>query len=87
MSLVLSDFLIKKNSSLSFLMGVFKDSRETFIYLFKFLEMLFFLLLSNLGLSIYYFLRNDSYNHFSQQPHNKLTWLVIFYYQLVVWLL
>jgi hypothetical protein len=25
-------------------------------------------------------LRNDSYTHFSQQPHNKLTWLIIFYY-------
>jgi hypothetical protein len=25
-------------------------------------------------------MRNDSYIHFSQQPHNKLTWLVIFYY-------
>jgi hypothetical protein len=24
--------------------------------------------------------RNDPYTHFSQQPHNKLTWLVIFYY-------
>jgi hypothetical protein len=24
--------------------------------------------------------RNDSYTHFSQQSHNKLTWLVIFYY-------
>jgi hypothetical protein len=24
--------------------------------------------------------RNDSYTHFSQQPYNKLTWLVIFYY-------
>jgi len=24
--------------------------------------------------------RNDSYTHFSQQPHNKLTWLVIFYF-------
>jgi hypothetical protein len=26
------------------------------------------------------YMRNDSYTHFSQQPHNKLTWLVIFYY-------
>jgi hypothetical protein len=25
-------------------------------------------------------MRNDPYTHFSQQPHNKLTWLVIFYY-------
>jgi hypothetical protein len=25
-------------------------------------------------------LRNDPYTHFSQQPYNKLTWLVIFYY-------
>jgi hypothetical protein len=25
-------------------------------------------------------LRNDLYTHFSQQPHNKLMWLVIFYY-------
>jgi hypothetical protein len=24
--------------------------------------------------------RNDPYTHFSQQPHNKLTWRVIFYY-------
>jgi hypothetical protein len=24
--------------------------------------------------------RNDPYTHFSQQPHNKLTWLVVFYY-------
>jgi hypothetical protein len=24
--------------------------------------------------------RNDFYTHFSQQPHNKLMWLVIFYY-------
>jgi hypothetical protein len=24
--------------------------------------------------------RNGSYTHFSQQPHNKLMWLVIFYY-------
>jgi F0F1-type ATP synthase membrane subunit a len=24
--------------------------------------------------------RNDSYTNFSQQSHNKLTWLVIFYY-------
>jgi hypothetical protein len=24
--------------------------------------------------------RNDPYTHFSQQPHNKLMWLVIFYY-------
>jgi hypothetical protein len=24
--------------------------------------------------------RNDPYTHFSQQSHNKLTWLVIFYY-------
>jgi hypothetical protein len=27
-----------------------------------------------------YPLKNDPYTHFSQQPHNKLTWLVIFYY-------
>jgi hypothetical protein len=25
-------------------------------------------------------LKNDLYTHFSQQPHNKLMWLVIFYY-------
>jgi hypothetical protein len=25
-------------------------------------------------------MRNDPYTHFSQQPHNKLTWLVIFYF-------
>jgi hypothetical protein len=25
-------------------------------------------------------LRNDPYTHFSQQLHNKLMWLVIFYY-------
>jgi hypothetical protein len=25
-------------------------------------------------------LRNDPYTHFSQQPYNKLTWLVIFYF-------
>jgi hypothetical protein len=25
-------------------------------------------------------MRNDPYTHFSQQLHNKLTWLVIFYY-------
>jgi hypothetical protein len=25
-------------------------------------------------------MRNDPYTHFSQQPYNKLTWLVIFYY-------
>jgi hypothetical protein len=24
-------------------------------------------------------MRNDPYTHFSQQLHNKLTWLVIFY--------
>jgi hypothetical protein len=24
--------------------------------------------------------RNDPYTHFSQQPHNKLTWLIIFCY-------
>jgi hypothetical protein len=29
---------------------------------------------------MFFFLRNDSYTHFSQQPHNKLTWLLIFYY-------
>jgi hypothetical protein len=27
-----------------------------------------------------YFMRNDPYTHFSQQSHNKLTWLIIFYY-------
>jgi hypothetical protein len=26
------------------------------------------------------FRRNDPYTHFSQQLHNKLTWLIIFYY-------
>jgi hypothetical protein len=26
-------------------------------------------------------MRNDPYTHFSQQLHNKLTWLVIFYYK------
>jgi hypothetical protein len=25
-------------------------------------------------------LRNDPYTYFSQQFHNKLTWLVVFYY-------
>jgi hypothetical protein len=25
-------------------------------------------------------MRNDPYTHFSQQPHNKLTWLLVFYY-------
>jgi len=25
-------------------------------------------------------MRDDPYTYFSQQPHNKLTWLVIFYY-------
>jgi hypothetical protein len=25
-------------------------------------------------------MRNDPYTHFSQQPHNKLTWLIVFYY-------
>jgi hypothetical protein len=25
-------------------------------------------------------MRNDPYTHFSQQPHNKLMWLIIFYY-------
>jgi hypothetical protein len=25
--------------------------------------------------------RNDPYTHFSQQPHNKLMWLVIFFYK------
>jgi hypothetical protein len=24
--------------------------------------------------------RNDPYTHFSQKPHNRLTWLVVFYY-------
>jgi hypothetical protein len=28
--------------------------------------------------------RNDSYTHFLQQLHNKLTWLVIFYYFFVL---
>jgi hypothetical protein len=31
-----------------------------------------------------YIRRNDPYTHFSQQPHNKLTWLVIFYYFFVL---
>jgi len=30
--------------------------------------------------TLYIYKRNDSYTHFSQQLHNKLTWLVIFYY-------
>jgi hypothetical protein len=30
--------------------------------------------------SLYIYMRNDPYTHFSQQLHNKLTWLVIFYY-------
>jgi len=25
-------------------------------------------------------MRNDPYTHFSQQLHNKLTWLVVFYF-------
>jgi len=35
---------------------------------------------SVLIISSFFKMRNDPYTHFSQQPHNKLTWLVIFYY-------
>jgi hypothetical protein len=31
----------------------------------------------------YILMRNDP-THFSQQPHNKLTWLIIFYYFFVL---
>jgi len=34
--------------------------------------------------NIYIYMRNDPYTHFLQQPHNKLTWLVIFYYFFVL---
>jgi hypothetical protein len=30
------------------------------------------------------YMRNDLYTHFLQQPHNKLTWLVIFYFFFVL---
>jgi hypothetical protein len=38
----------------------------------------------NLSFSIYIYTRNNPYTYFSQQPHNKLTWLVIFYYFFVL---
>jgi hypothetical protein len=67
-SLIISFFLYHLNIILI-------NAREKIKSFKYYLKYSFYIILRS-----FFFLRNNPYTHFSQQPHNKLTWLVIFYF-------